>query len=72
MHFNMILGYNAACQLTGDVSRQEASAIYKKLLDPKSEILMLFVTPEKISKSKMLMSRLEKAHVQGRLQRMSI
>ncbi|BHF57877.1 hypothetical protein SprV_0100082300 [Sparganum proliferum] len=37
-----------------------------------SEIRIVFVTPEKLSKSKRLMNRLEKAHSRGRLARIAI
>ncbi|TYZ62624.1 hypothetical protein PybrP1_002384 [[Pythium] brassicae (nom. inval.)] len=69
MLFNAIAGDGAARQMCGEQTRQEASAIHKELLDPQSAVKILLVTPEKIIKSKLLMSRLEKAHQSGRLLR---
>lgn len=72
MLFDAIAGDGAARQMCGEQSRQEASAIHKELLDPHSKIKILLVTPEKIIKSKLLMSRLEKAYQNGRLLRFVI
>jgi ATP-dependent DNA helicase Q1 len=72
MLFNEVAGEGSACQLTGDQTRTDASAIYKELLNPASNLKILLVTPEKISKSKLLMSRLEKAYQSGRLLRFVI
>ncbi|EQC25201.1 hypothetical protein SDRG_16924 [Saprolegnia diclina VS20] len=73
MHFCRIYGDGAACTLTGETSRQDASAIYARLLGKdETPLLLLFVTPEKISGSKLLMSRLEKAYHAKRLQRFVI
>ncbi|OQR86772.1 ATP-dependent helicase, RECQ family protein [Achlya hypogyna] len=72
MHFCNIYGDGAACTLTGETSRQEASAIYARLLQvdaTKAQPLLLFVTPEKVSNSKLLMSRFEKAYHAKRLMR---
>lgn len=72
MLFDTIAGDGAARQLCGEQSRAEASAIHKELLDPQSKLRILLVTPEKIIKSKLLMSRLEKAYQSGRLLRFVI
>lgn len=72
MLFNEIAGDGAARQLTGDQSRSDASAIYKELLDSDSSVKILLVTPEKVIKSKLLMSRLEKAYHTDRLLRIVI
>lgn len=72
MQFNSIAGEGAASALAGDQSRSDASAIYKELLNPESRLQLLLVTPEKISKSKLLMSRLEKAYHSKRLLRFVI
>jgi len=70
--FNDIAGDGAACQLSGEQTRQEASAIYKSLLAPDSTLKILLITPEKLIKSKLLMSRFEKAYQSGRLKRFVI
>ncbi|KDO30758.1 hypothetical protein SPRG_04659 [Saprolegnia parasitica CBS 223.65] len=73
LHFCRIYGDGAACTLTGETSRQDASAIYARLVGKdETPLLLLFVTPEKISGSKLLMSRLEKAYHAKRLQRFVI
>ncbi|KAF4318270.1 hypothetical protein BBO99_00005575 [Phytophthora kernoviae] len=72
MLFNDIAGDGAACKLSGEQSRGEASAIYKLLLTPESTLKILLITPEKLIKSKLLMSRFEKAYQTGRLKRFVI
>lgn len=72
MLFNEIAGDGAACELTGDKSRADATAIYNELCNPQSKLKILLVTPEKIIKSKLLMSRLERAYHHGRLLRFVI
>lgn len=42
------------------------------MTDTKSLFKLLYVTPEKIAKSKLLMSRLEKAYNAGRLSRIAV
>ncbi|RHY20496.1 hypothetical protein DYB36_002700 [Aphanomyces astaci] len=70
MHFCNIYGPESAVALTGDSSRQDASAVYARMLAPSSPpLLLLFVTPEKVSNSKLLLSRLDKAHAVSRVQR---
>ncbi|ETV70707.1 hypothetical protein H257_13805 [Aphanomyces astaci] len=70
MHFCNIYGPESAVALTGDSSRQDASAVYARMLAPFSPpLLLLFVTPEKVSNSKLLLSRLDKAHAVSRVQR---
>lgn len=70
--FNDIAGRGSARQLSAEQSRGEAAAIYKSLLDSDSTLKILLVTPEKLIKSKLLMSRLEKAYQTGRLKRFVI
>ncbi|KAK1948481.1 ATP-dependent DNA helicase Q1 [Phytophthora citrophthora] len=72
MLFNDIAGDGAACQLSGEQSRAEASAIYRSLLASDSALKILLITPEKLIKSKLLMSRFEKAYQSGRLKRFVI
>ncbi|KAG7396619.1 hypothetical protein PHYBOEH_001993 [Phytophthora boehmeriae] len=56
MLFNDIAGDGAAYKLSGEQSRGESSAIYKALLTPESTLKILLITPEKLIKSKLLMS----------------
>ncbi|CAI5728355.1 unnamed protein product [Peronospora destructor] len=72
MLFNDIAGEGAACRLSGEQSRGEASAIYKSLVATDSALRILLVTPEKLIKSKLLMSKFEKAYQIGRLKRFVI
>ncbi|CAK4346544.1 unnamed protein product, partial [Aphanomyces euteiches] len=74
MHFCKIYGENSACMLTGETTKQEASAVYARMLDVNNTVplLLLFVTPEKISNSKLLLSRFDKAYQLKRLQRFVI
>lgn len=72
MLFNDIAGEEPACQLSGEQSRAEASAIYKTLLASDSTLKILLITPEKLIKSKLLISRFEKAYQSGRLKRFVI
>ncbi|KAI6651587.1 hypothetical protein LOD99_4838 [Oopsacas minuta] len=55
------LGINAKL-LSSDISRVETNSIYKLLSNPSSTLKFLFVTPERICKSKKFVSCLEKAH----------
>ncbi|RMX62039.1 hypothetical protein DD238_005750 [Peronospora effusa] len=60
MLFNDIAGEGAACRLSSEQSRGEASAIYKSLITTDSALRILLITPEKLIKSKLLMSRLKR------------
>lgn len=46
----------------GQSDRQDTKRIFAAMSDPKSELKMLYVTPEKLAKSKRLMSQLEKMY----------
>ncbi|KAG1678127.1 ATP-dependent DNA helicase Q1 [Nymphon striatum] len=50
----------------------EATAIFKAMIDPKSSLKILFVTPEKVAKSKRFMAKLEKMYSIGRFDRLAI
>ncbi|KAL0904514.1 hypothetical protein M5K25_026638 [Dendrobium thyrsiflorum] len=58
--------------LTSTTSKDDEKFIYKALEKGDADIKMLYVTPEKISKSKRFMSKLEKCHNAGRLSLISI
>ena len=55
--------------LAGDTPQDEAKAIQASMEDPKSNLKLVYVTPEKVAKSKRFMSKLEKMHKAGRLAR---
>jgi len=53
--------------LTSTTSKEDEKLIYKTLEKGDGYLKILYVTPEKISKSKRFMSKLEKCHHGGRL-----
>ncbi|KAL9177281.1 hypothetical protein ABFS82_01G048500 [Erythranthe guttata] len=61
-----------AYMLTSTTSKEDEKFIYKALEKGEGELKILYVTPEKISKSKRFMSKLEKCHHAGRLSLISI
>ncbi|PIA33637.1 hypothetical protein AQUCO_04100214v1 [Aquilegia coerulea] len=56
-----------AYMLTSTTGKEDEKFIYKALEKGEGELKILYVTPEKISKSKRFMSKLEKCHHAGRL-----
>lgn len=46
--------------LNSNCSKEEVNAVHNAMLDKKSELKLLYVTPEKIAKSKRFMAKLEK------------
>lgn len=56
-----------AYMLTSTTSKDDEKFIYKALEKGDGDLKILYVTPEKISKSKRFMSKLEKCHHGGRL-----
>ncbi|XP_042491290.1 ATP-dependent DNA helicase Q-like 2 isoform X1 [Macadamia integrifolia] len=61
-----------AYMLTSTTSKEDERFIYKAIEKGEGELKILYVTPEKISKSKRFMSKLEKCHDSGRLSLISI
>ncbi|KAL6907982.1 hypothetical protein ACP4OV_002152 [Aristida adscensionis] len=61
-----------AFMLTSTTSKEIEKFIYKALDKGEGELKILYVTPEKISKSKRFMSKLEKCHHAGRLSLIAI
>ena len=57
----------SASMLTSVTSKEEEKEIYKSLEKGEGEVKLLYVTPEKIAKSKRFMSKLEKCNHAGRL-----
>jgi ATP-dependent DNA helicase Q1 len=55
--------------LTGNTPPDETKAIQDQMDDPQSNLKLVYVTPEKVAKSKRFMSKLEKLHKAGRLAR---
>lgn len=46
--------------------------VHTEMLNRNSQLKLIYVTPEKIAKSKMFMSKLEKAYQAGRLARIAV
>ncbi|XP_022158054.1 mediator of RNA polymerase II transcription subunit 34 isoform X3 [Momordica charantia] len=61
-----------ASMLTSATSKEDEKFIYKNLEKGEGNIKILYVTPEKISKSKRFMSKLEKCYHAGRLSLIAI
>ncbi|CAI9096937.1 OLC1v1033201C1 [Oldenlandia corymbosa var. corymbosa] len=61
-----------AFMLTSTTNKEDEKFIYKALEKGDGELKILYVTPEKISKSKRFMSKLEKCHRAGRLSLISV
>lgn len=61
-----------AYMLTSTTNKEVEKFIYKALDKGEGELKILYVTPEKISKSKRFMSKLEKCHHAGRLSLVAI
>eukprot|EP00252_Welwitschia_mirabilis_P014407 TRINITY_DN3165_c0_g1_i1.p1 TRINITY_DN3165_c0_g1~~TRINITY_DN3165_c0_g1_i1.p1 ORF type:complete len:752 (-),score=164.35 TRINITY_DN3165_c0_g1_i1:322-2577(-) len=65
------LGVHAG-MLTSTTSKENEKAIYRSLEKGEDDLKILYVTPEKISKSKRFMSKLEKCNHAGRLSLIAI
>ncbi|KAG9452886.1 hypothetical protein H6P81_005790 [Aristolochia fimbriata] len=73
---DQVMGLSAlgipAYMLTSTTSKEDEKFIYKALEGGHEELKILYVTPEKTSKSKRFMSKLEKCHHAGRLSLIAI
>ncbi|OWR53551.1 ATP-dependent DNA helicase Q1-like [Danaus plexippus] len=58
--------------MTSTSSKAETTATLNVLKDKNTEVKLLYVTPERLAKSKRFMSALQKCHAEGRLQRIAI
>ncbi|XP_049868783.1 ATP-dependent DNA helicase Q1-like [Pectinophora gossypiella] len=58
--------------ITSTSPKDESTAALNILKDKNSEVKLLYVTPERLAKSKRFMSNLQKCYVDGRLQRIAI
>lgn len=65
------LNVNAA-MLNSHTSKDEKNRVMKEMLEKKSDLRLLYVTPEKCSKSKQFMTKLQKMYQMGRLDRIAI
>lgn len=62
----------SAVTLNASSSKEHAKMVMGGMTDSNAPFKLLYVTPEKIAKSKLLMSRLEKAYQAGRLSRIAV
>eukprot|EP00727_Mastigamoeba_balamuthi_P001088 m51a1_g10977 putative mediator of rna polymerase ii transcription subunit 34-like (539) ;mRNA; r:285178-287500 len=51
----------------GETTREASSSLYAELENPSSSLKILYLTPEKLAKSKSMVSKLEKLYAKGRL-----
>ncbi|KAM3727768.1 putative ATP-dependent DNA helicase [Dirofilaria immitis] len=65
------LGIDAAT-LNQSTTKEEMSRVQATLTDPKSSLRLLYVTPEKLAKSKRIMNRLEKCNEMKRLKLIAV
>ncbi|XP_034529052.1 ATP-dependent DNA helicase Q1 isoform X3 [Notolabrus celidotus] len=62
----------SAATLNASSSKEHVKTIMAGMTDPKSPVKLVYVTPEKIAKSKLLMSRLEKSYNANLLSRIAV
>ncbi|XP_061816624.1 ATP-dependent DNA helicase Q1 isoform X1 [Nerophis lumbriciformis] len=62
----------SAVMLNASSTKEHSKAVMAGMIDKKARFKMIYVTPEKIAKSKMFMSRLEKANNAGLLSRIAV
>ncbi|CAG2110502.1 unnamed protein product [Medioppia subpectinata] len=58
--------------ISGQTTREENNEILKSMADPKGTLILVYVTPEKMAKSKRFMSQMEKCYRNKRLNRIVI
>lgn len=61
-----------AAMLNASSSKEHSKTVMAGMVDPATPFKLLYVTPEKVAKSKLLMSRLEKAHNAKLLSRIAV
>ncbi|XP_058414653.1 ATP-dependent DNA helicase Q1 [Diceros bicornis minor] len=62
----------SATMLNASSSKEHVKWVHAEMVNKNSKLKLIYVTPEKISKSKMFMSRLEKAYEAGRFTRIAV
>lgn len=62
----------AATLLSASTSRDHLKVVLQDMVNPKAKLKLLYVTPEKIAKSKRFMAQLQKAYDKGMLSRIVI
>ncbi|XP_040823545.1 ATP-dependent DNA helicase Q1 [Ochotona curzoniae] len=62
----------SATMLNASSSKEHVKWVHAEMINKNSKLKLIYVTPEKIAKSKMFMSRLEKAYEAGRFTRIAV
>uniref|UniRef100_A0A3Q2L9X2 ATP-dependent DNA helicase n=1 Tax=Equus caballus TaxID=9796 RepID=A0A3Q2L9X2_HORSE len=62
----------SATMLNASSSKEHVKWVHAEMVNKNSKLKLIYVTPEKISKSRMFMSRLEKAYEAGRFTRIAV
>ncbi|KAM4747169.1 ATP-dependent DNA helicase Q1 [Rhinophrynus dorsalis] len=62
----------SATSLNASSSKEHVKWVHNEMTNKQSKLKLIYVTPEKIAKSKLFMSRLEKAYQAGRLSRIAV
>ncbi|XP_068134138.1 ATP-dependent DNA helicase Q1 isoform X2 [Hyperolius riggenbachi] len=62
----------SATSLNASSSKDHVKWVHGEMIDRRSQLKLIYVTPEKIAKSKLFMSRLEKAYHAGQLARIAV
>jgi len=62
----------SASMLTSTTAKEEEKSIYRSLEKGEGDLKILYVTPEKVAKSKRFVSKLEKCNHGGRLSLIAI
>nr|XP_060632576.1 ATP-dependent DNA helicase Q1 [Anolis sagrei ordinatus]XP_060632577.1 ATP-dependent DNA helicase Q1 [Anolis sagrei ordinatus]XP_060632578.1 ATP-dependent DNA helicase Q1 [Anolis sagrei ordinatus] len=62
----------SATLLNASSSKEHVKWVYAEMLSSSSQLKLIYVTPEKIAKSKMFVSKLEKAYQAGRLTHIAV
>nr|XP_045593839.1 ATP-dependent DNA helicase Q1-like isoform X2 [Procambarus clarkii] len=61
-----------ARMLSAASTREEVNGVHSDMTNPNSQLKLLYVTPEKLAKSKRFMAKLQKMHQIGRFARLAI
>lgn len=61
-----------AAKLDASASKEKVKGVQDAMLDKKATLKLLYVTPEKLAKSKRFMAKLEKMYQVGRFSRLVI
>ncbi|XP_063841072.1 ATP-dependent DNA helicase Q1-like isoform X1 [Scylla paramamosain] len=73
---DQIMGLKAlnieAQMLSASSGREQVNGVHADMTNPNSTLKLLYVTPEKLSKSKRFMTKLQKMHQMGRFARLAI